>query len=64
MISQIVGRLHVSATNRDVVRAVHQAMVKRARGRDHRTARHEFIRRAIEHHQDNRRTFVRWRFNG
>jgi hypothetical protein len=62
MISQIVGRLHVSASNIDVVRAVRQAMTKAAQGREHRQARHEFMRAAIEHHQDNRRTFTRWRF--
>ena len=64
MISQIIGRLHVHSSDIDVVRAVHQAMTKAAQGREHRQARHEFMREAIEAHHANRRMFTRWRFNG
>jgi hypothetical protein len=62
MISQIVGRLHVSASNRDVVRACRQAMADSALTRDKRQVRHEFMREAIAAHQTNRRMFTRWRF--
>ena len=58
VIEPAVDRLHVSASNMDVVRACRQAMTRDARAREHRQARHEFMRAAIEHHQDNRRMFA------
>ena len=58
VIEPAVDRLHVSASNVDVVRACRQAMTRDARAREHRQARHEFMRAAIEHHQDNRRMFA------
>jgi hypothetical protein len=55
----VVGRLHVSATSRDVVKACHKAIKKPSRTRAHRSDRHIFIRMALKEHADNRGLFQR-----
>jgi hypothetical protein len=58
MIHMIVGRLHVSASNRDVIQAIRDALTPVARkGRKHREARHAMFREGIEIHRDNRNLY-------
>jgi len=55
MIRQIVGRLHVSASPRDVIRAVRKALLKSARqDPKHREARKGMYREALSVHGENR----------
>jgi hypothetical protein len=54
VIAQIVGRLHVRATNRQVIRAVYRALSATGRNAEHRAWRKGLYDEAIEEHAQNR----------
>ena len=55
---QVVDRLYITATTRDVVRAVHKAMVADALTRKNREARHKAIRDALLAHEENKDLYI------
>lgn len=57
IVDQIVGRLHVGASRREVLSAVYHALPKRYRGRSWRWSRHALLRYALLTHKDNQRTY-------
>ena len=63
IITNVVGRLHVSASNREVVRAVRKALKRKFRHNyAFRRDRHSVYREAIEQHAANRKLFSDWKF--
>lgn len=57
VVAQVVNRLHVSASDREVIRAVWQAFSEAARGREFRLDRKGFYRAALEQHRRNRELY-------
>lgn len=55
--SNIAGRLHVSASNREVIRACWYALAPKAKTRRHRKARHRLYREALKAHTANRKLY-------
>ena len=53
MIRQIVDRLHVSASPREVIAEVRGALKKSTRKHEYRESRHRFYREALKIHQEN-----------
>ena len=54
MIRNIVGRLHVSASSRDVIREIRNSLKKKARRNSKlRQARKEAYREGLEIHKEN-----------
>lgn len=56
--------LHVSASDRDLVRkALRRMVIPSARyARDNREVRHEWLRDLLAEHHDARQQFLDWRF--
>ena len=54
MIEMIVGRIHVSKTNREVIREVRKSMKPEAFALEHLAWRLDVYRQAIEAHARNR----------
>lgn len=53
MISWIVNRLHVSASNREVIREIRKRLKREVRTRDKREVRHNALRDGIQLHNHN-----------
>lgn len=53
----IAGRIHVSATLREVVQEVHNSLQAPALGPDKREARHDLIRDVMVAHRENLNLF-------
>jgi hypothetical protein len=54
----IADRLHVSATNREVIRTARNVLARQHRtGPDYRDKRHELYRLALEAHRENRELY-------
>jgi hypothetical protein len=51
--NQVAGRLHVSASTRDVIRACRAALKPTSRARAWRKLRHQFYRDALVAHREN-----------
>ena len=58
MIGNIVDRLHVSASPRDVIRAVRKSLRAPALRRVNRVVRHQYYRAALARHRYNQDTYV------
>jgi hypothetical protein len=59
MVSMIVGRLHVSDTSREVIRAIRKALRKKARkGAKNRDARKALYREGLAVHAKNGETYI------
>jgi len=59
MVSMIVGRLHVSASSREVIAALRKALKRSARkAKKHKAARKALYREGIAVHKANRETYV------
>jgi hypothetical protein len=60
MIRMMVGELHVSASNRDVIRLIRSKLNRDTRtGRARRKMRHAYYRQALRQHEINAKLYVR-----
>jgi len=55
-------RLHVSATPRQVLRALYRKLKPTARQHQHRESRHAIARAILSEHADARQLFIDYRF--
>ncbi|MGQ7794493.1 hypothetical protein ACUN0C_18975 [Faunimonas sp. B44] len=61
MITRLVGDLHVSAKDAEVVRHINRKLAKSARTFTRRDERHKLIRACIEQHHKNQELVAYWR---
>jgi hypothetical protein len=60
--SQITNRLHVSASNREVIRNARKAIKPSSYGIEHKPSRKIFYRQCLQVHKENVELSVHFRF--